>query len=81
MNKSQLAKFERAVEGLKNSSTPVLKDLSNLSDEELLALHDELLVNDTTDYSHLEGLSDQELSDLYMQTILAGNKSKKKKKR
>jgi hypothetical protein len=81
MNKSKLAKFEKVVEGLKQDSTPVLRDLSHLTDKELNSLYQDGLANDTTDYSHLEGLSDQELSDLYMEMIRADNKSSKKKKR
>jgi hypothetical protein len=84
MNKLKLAKFERAVEGLKQDSTQILKssiDFSNWTDEELQNWVEQYDRDHPYTGPDLTGMTDQQLSDLYFKEIRAGNKPKAKKKR
>lgn len=75
-NLSRLAKLEKAVNGSRKriESKPI--DLSHLSDAELKNLYQDSLDQMDRDYDgRYDGMTDQELSDLYMETIKAGNKN------
>lgn len=80
-NLNRLAKLELATnEHRRQRKQKPLTDYSTYTDEELKNLFDIEVAKMALEPSPYAGMSDQELSDLYMQSIQEGNRKAKKVK-
>ena len=82
-NLNRLSKLERAAnEHRRQRKQKPLTDYSHLSDEELNSLFENEMVRLQSEPSpEYEGMTDQQLSDLYMLQIKSGNDQAKKSKK
>ena len=80
-NLNRLAKLEKATNDHRHQKKlRPLSDYSELSDEELKNLFDIEVDKLMAEPSPYAGMSDHQLSDLYMESIKAGNAKAKKQK-
>jgi hypothetical protein len=83
-NLTRLKRLEKNTKVVQEDSIQVLKssiDFSTWADEEIQAWVEQYDRDHPYTGPDLTGMSDQQLSDLYMEMILAGNKPKAKRKR
>ena len=82
VNLSRLAKLETEVkEHRRQKKQKPLRDYSAMSDEDLKALFEDEMVKLMSEPSPYAGMSDQQLSDIYMEQIQEGNRKAKDLKR